>query len=408
MIDQLHKTLETYYPEMVELRRTLHQHPELSFEEEQTPAMIADYLEKLGVEVKRNVGGRGVVGYIRGAKPGKTVALRADFDALPIQEETGLPFASKTPGVMHACGHDGHTATLLVVAKVLMENQQNLEGTVVLIHQFAEELAPGGAIAMISDGCLEGVDAIFGTHLWSTMPLGEIGYRRDAIMAAADRFEIDFKGRGGHGASPHETVDAIAVGTSVVQNLQHIVSRNVDPLKSAVLSVGSFHAGGAFNVIADSAKIVGTVRTFETDVQDMMIERMEQVTKGVSDAMGATYDFLYKKGYPAVINDPFETDRFVGTATKLQGEDLVKEMAPVMGGEDFAYYLQHVPGTFFFTGAGNVEKGIVYPHHHPKFDFDESAMLVAAKLLLSVALDFLSDKNSSLLKTQSKEADATS
>ncbi|MDV2683424.1 M20 family metallopeptidase [Alkalihalophilus lindianensis] len=400
MIEKLHKSLESYYSEMVELRRTLHQHPELSFEEVKTPELIADYLEALGVEVKRNVGGRGVVGYIRGGKPGKTVALRADFDALPIEEETGLSFASKVPGVMHACGHDGHTATLLVVAKVLMKHQQDLEGTVVLIHQFAEELAPGGAIAMIEDGCLEGVDAIFGTHLWSTMPLGEIGYRRDAIMAAADRFEIEFHGRGGHGASPHETIDAIAVGTSVVQNLQHIVSRNVDPLKSAVLSVGSFHAGGAFNVIADRAKVVGTVRTFESEVQDMMIERLEQVTKGVCDAMGATYQFEYKKGYPAVINDPLETDRFVRVAIDLQGEELVKEMAPVMGGEDFAYYLQHVPGTFFFTGAGNVDQGIIYPHHHPKFDFDESAMLVAGKLLTSAAIDFLLNSTKENLHSQ--------
>ncbi|WP_431308971.1 M20 family metallopeptidase [Halalkalibacter lacteus] len=388
MLESFLHRLEELYPEMVELRRMLHARPELSFQEEQTPTMIADYLERLGVDVVRGVGGRGVVGYIKGGKPGKTVALRADFDALPIQEETGLPFASKTAGVMHACGHDGHTATLLVLAKVLMERRDQLAGTVVLIHQFAEELAPGGAIEMIRNGCLKGVDAIYGTHLWSTMPLGQIGYRQGPIMAAADRFELVIRGRGGHGASPHETVDSIAVAASVVSQLQHIVSRNIDPLKSAVVSIGSFHAGGAFNVIADSATIVGTVRTFDSAVQDFIAERIEQITKGICEAMGAEYSFKYKKGYPAVVNDPIETEHFAQVAKSIQEESLVHEMEPVMGGEDFSYYLQHVPGTFFFTGAGNVEKGIVYPHHHPKFDFDEGAMLIAAKCLGKAVLDF--------------------
>ncbi|TWI54608.1 M20 family metallopeptidase [Halalkalibacter nanhaiisediminis] len=390
MVEWLMKRLEDLYPEMVELRRIFHAEPELSFEEEKTPERIADYLEHLGIEVKRGVGGRGVVGYIRGGKSGKTVALRADFDALPIQEETGLPFASKRPGVMHACGHDGHTATMLVLAKALVEQRDKLEGTVVLIHQFAEELAPGGAIAMIEDGCLEGVDAIYGTHLWSPMPLGEVRYRHGAIMAAADRFDLVIHGRGGHGASPHETIDSIAVASSIILQLQHIVSRNVNPLKSAVLSIGSFHAGGAFNVIADSASIVGTVRTFDPEIQEMIIKRIEEVIKGICDAMGATYTLDYKKGYPAVVNDPYETNRFVELAKTVHAKELVFEMEPVMGGEDFAYYLQHVPGTFFFTGAGNEEKGIVYPHHHPKFDFDEAAMLIAAKCLGRAAIGFLS------------------
>ncbi|WP_315614021.1 M20 family metallopeptidase [Alkalihalobacillus sp. MEB130] len=399
MIDKMLTRLEALYPEMVELRRTLHAEPELSFEEVKTPTMIADYLEQLGVMVKRNVGGRGVVGYIQGGKPGKTVALRADFDALPIQEETGLPFSSNHPGIMHACGHDGHTATLLVLAKVLMEYRDQLEGTVVLIHQFAEELAPGGAIEMIKDGCLDGIDAIYGTHLWSTMPLGQVGYRQGPIMAAADRFEIEVAGRGGHGASPHETVDSIAVAASIVTQLQHIVSRNVDPLKSAVVSVGSFHAGGAFNVIADKATIVGTVRTFDPVVQEFIIERMEQVVKGMCEAMGASYSFNYKKGYPAVINDSKETNYFVQAAREVEDEIELFEMEPVMGGEDFAYYLQQVPGTFFFTGAGNEEEGIVYPHHHPKFDFDERAMLVAAKCLGKAALEFL-NRNKKLMQKE--------
>ncbi|WP_088102248.1 M20 family metallopeptidase [Halalkalibacter urbisdiaboli] len=392
MIENLYQRLEECFGEMVDLRRMLHQEPELSFKEEKTPRMIADYLVKLGVEVKCGVGGRGVVGYIKGGKPGKTVALRADFDALPIQEETGLPFASKNPGVMHACGHDGHTATLLVVAKVLMEHQEKLQGTVVLIHQFAEEIAPGGAIEMIKDGCLDGVDAIYGTHLWSTMPLGDIGYCPGPIMAAADRFEIKVHGRGGHGASPHETVDAIAVASSVVQSLQHIVSRNVNPLKSAVVSVGAFHAGGPFNVIADTATLIGTVRTFDPEIQQLVIERIEQTTKGICDAMGATYAYNYEKGYPALVNDPEETRLFAEFADGVHPNTHVYQMEPIMGGEDFSYYVKEVPGTFFFTGAGNKEEGIMYPHHHPKFDFDERAMLIAAKLLAGNAIRFL-DRN---------------
>lgn len=389
MVEQMFRRLEQLFPEMVDIRRLLHEQPELSFHEEKTPQMIADYLERLGIEVQRGVGGRGVVGYIKGDKPGKTVALRADFDALPIQEETNLPFSSKNPGVMHACGHDGHTATLLVLAKVLVELRAELKGTVVLIHQFAEELAPGGAIEMIKDGCLEGVDAIYGTHLWSPLPVGDIAYCSGPMMAASDRFDLTIQGRGGHGASPHETVDSITVGAAVVGQLQHIVSRNVDPLKAAVVTVGSFHSGGAFNVIADSATIVGTVRTFDPEVQELIIARMEQITKGICDAMNATYTLSYKKGYPAVINDPSETEAFVSSTKEFYNDEKIYEIDPVMGGEDFAYYLQHVPGTFFFTGAGNEEKGIIYPHHHPKFDFDEEAMLVAAKCLGKAAIDFL-------------------
>jgi amidohydrolase len=230
------------------------------------------------------------------------------------------------------------------------------------------------------------------------MPLGQIGYRQGPIMAAADRFELLIRGQGGHGAIPHETVDSITVAASVVNQLQYIVSRNIDPLKSAVVSIGSLHAGGAFNVIADSAEIVGTVRTFDSAIQDLIIDRIEQITKGICEAMGAEYSYRYKKGYPTVVNDPVETKYFVQAAKSVQDERLVHEMEAVMGGEDFSYYLQHVPGTFFFTGAGNVDKGIVYPHHHPKFDFDEKAMLLAAKCLGKAALDFLHRSQSSSVK----------
>ena len=391
MIQQLWNRLEQLYSETVGLRRYFHQYPELSFQEEMTPRKIADYLKNLGIEVKTGVGGRGVVGTIYGEKPGKTVALRADFDALPIHDEKTVPYRSKVPGVMHACGHDAHTATLLTVAKVLQENRHLLKGNVVLIHQFAEEVAPGGAIAMIEDGCLDEVDVIFGTHLWSAFPIGTVGYRKGAIMAAADKFTVTIHGKGGHGAVPHETVDSIIVGTTYVQWLQQIVSRRVNPLTPAVVTVGSFHAGSAFNVIADKATIVGTVRTFDESTQQLIIQEMENYLKSLCQSVGASYQFEYEKGYPVVRNHAKEADFLVQWAKKVVGTENVFEMEPLMGGEDFAYYLQKVPGAFFFTGAGNPEISADYPHHHPKFDIDERAMLNAAKILISATVSYLNE-----------------
>ncbi|WP_141430857.1 M20 family metallopeptidase [Bacillus sp. 03113] len=388
--------LEEIFPEMVELRRYFHQYPELSFQEVNTAAKIAEYLKDLGIEVKTGVGGNGVVGYIKGGKPGKTVALRADFDALPLQDEKGVEYKSKVPGVMHACGHDAHTSTLLGIAKVLSEAKDDLNGNVVLIHQFGEEISPGGAKPMIEAGCLDGVDAIFGTHLWSTIPVGEIGYRSGPIMAAADKFEIKLFGKGGHGSAPHQTVDSIVLGTTIIQQLQQIVSRRVDPLKPAVLSVGKFHSGNAFNIIADSAEIEGTVRTFDTDVQDFIIAEMEKVIKTTCEGFGATYEFNFLKGYPAVVNHPAETDLIVQHAIPIIGGENVKEVTPIMGGEDFAYYLEKVPGTFILTGAGSEESGAIYPHHHPKFNIDEKSMLIAAKILLSTSIGYLNKESAGL------------
>jgi amidohydrolase len=383
------KKLDELYDEMVDIRRHLHQHPELSFEEVETPSFIASYHEKLGHEVRTEVGERGIVAILRGGKSGKTVALRADFDALPIQEERDVPYKSKVDGVMHACGHDGHTATLLVLARVLNSIKDEIEGDIVFIHQHAEELPPGGAIAMIQDGCLDNVDVVFGTHLWATGPLGKIGYRSGPTMAAADRFEIKIKGKGGHGAQPHLTKDAILVGTQLINNLQQLVSRRVNPLDSAVLSVGSFEAKNAYNVIADTAHIGGTVRTFNEDVRNLMEREMERVVKGTSITADTDYEFLYKRGYPATVNHRKETEFVAEIAKSIPGVTGVKESEPHMGGEDFAYYLQHVPGTFFFTGAQNPKWEETYPHHHPKFDIDERAMLIAAKTLGAVTLSYL-------------------
>nr|WP_214812206.1 M20 family metallopeptidase [Exiguobacterium sp. s127] len=371
---------------MVERRRYLHQHPELSFHEVETPNYIASRLEELGIEVRRNVGGRGVVGTIRGGKPGKTVALRADFDALPIQDEKTVDYRSTVPGVMHACGHDGHTATLLAVAEVLASQKEQLTGNVVLIHQHAEEVVPGGAREMIADGCLDGVDVIFGTHLWSTTQLGTIGTRVGPVMAAADKFELTLFGRGGHGAKPHETIDAVLLGATIVKELQSIVSRRLDPLQQAVLTIGTLHAGNTFNVIADRAQLTGTVRTFDETVAQKIVSEMERTIKGICDAAGATYTFHYETGYPAVINDLVETRFLEAVARDVIGDTSVFEIDPTMGGEDFAYYLKEVPGTFFFTGAGDASH---YPHHHPRFDFEEPAMVDAAKILVEATLRYL-------------------
>jgi amidohydrolase len=394
MVKNLFNRLEELFPTLVEFRRDMHMYPELSFHEEQTPKKIASFLSELGLEVRTGVGGKGVVALLKGGKPGKTVGLRADFDALPIQDEKDVPYKSKVPGVMHACGHDIHTAALLGVAKVLSEVKEELEGNVVFIHQFAEELAPGGAKPMIEDGCLDGVDVIYGAHVWSSFPLGTVGLNEGFTMAASDSFEIEVLGQGGHGATPHLTVDSLVVASQLVLNLQQIVSRRVDPLKPAVVTVGSFHSGEAFNVIPNTAKLKGTVRTFDDDVRDQIEEAIGQITKATCDSSGAKANYTYGRGYPALWNHPEETDQVEALAQEIVGKENVTRMVPIMGGEDFAYYLQKVPGTFFFVGGGNPEIQATYPHHHPMFNVDERSMLVTGKVFIASVLNYLSKGDS--------------
>jgi len=397
MLDSWLAEIEAMYEQMVEWRRHLHQYPELSFQEVETPRMIAGILQRYGIEVETHVGGRGVVGTIRGAKPGKTIALRADFDALPIPDEKDVPYKSRVSGVMHACGHDGHTATLLAVAKVLSDNRDKLCGNVVLLHQHAEELHPGGAIGMIEDGCLDGVDVVFGTHLTSQAPTGTYLYAKGYAMAAADAFEIKIQGKGGHGASPHETVDAVAIGAQLVNQLQYIVSRQINPQKAAVLSVGSFHAGHAGNVIADSAILKGTVRSFDENVREHMQREVTHIVAGISQALHADCQLTYTAGYPAVYNHPEEADAFLEAVRRFADESRVVEMAPIMGSEDFAYYLRERPGMFFFTGARNEASGAKYPHHHPLFDIDEQALVHAAKALVALVYHYAVEKETDLV-----------
>ncbi|MEN1970252.1 M20 family metallopeptidase [Lentibacillus sp. N15] len=386
MRENIHEAIDDLYPEMVKIRRYLHQHPELSFAETETAKFIAGYYKELGIPYQTNIGANGVIATLKGGKSGKTVCLRADFDALPIQEENDVPYKSTVDGVMHACGHDGHTAQLLALAKAVQAFQEELPGTIIFLHQHAEEYAPGGAKPMIESGALDGIDAVFGTHLWATTPFGVLQTAKTAFMAGADRFEITIQGKGGHGAYPHETKDSLVIGSQLITQLQQIVARRIDPLKTAVITVGKFEGGSAFNVIADKAKLLGTVRYFDPAIQDQIITEMENSIKGACIASGATYEFNYRKGYPPLINHPEEVELVLKVGNELPDVVSSDEVPPVMAGEDFAYYMLERPGAFFFTGA---QKGDdPYPHHHPKFDINEGAMPIAAKTLIDVYLKY--------------------
>ncbi|WP_027963856.1 M20 metallopeptidase family protein [Halalkalibacillus halophilus] len=380
MWDQLYEKIDTLYDRMVEDRRYLHQHPELSFEEKETAAFIAKRYDELGIPYQNNIGGYGLIAKIEGGKPGKTVALRADFDALPIQEENDVPYKSKVDGKMHACGHDGHTASLLAVAEAALEFKEELPGTLVFIHQPAEEYAPGGAKPMIEEGALEGVDAVFGTHLWSNTKLNEIETTSGPFMAGADRFKITFQGKGGHGAMPQQTKDPVVMAGQAIVELQQVVSRRINPLSPAVLTIGKIEGGNAFNVIPDTTALTGTVRILDKDVQDEIIEEMHKILKGIAVSYDAEYELDYVKGYPPVVNHETEVNYYLHDGNQIPGVLSVRDVEPIMGGEDFAYYLEERPGAFFFTGA-QIE-GHAYPHHHPKFNIDERALPTAAKALM--------------------------
>ena len=387
MKQSLFSRLEEIYPELVDIRRDLHMNPELSFQETRTPKLIAEYHQKLGLDVRTNVGSRGVVATLHGAKPGRTVALRADFDALPINDEKDVPFKSTIPGIMHACGHDIHTAGLLGVAKVLSEVREQLTGNIVFIHQFAEEVTPGGAAPMIEDNCLNGVDVIYGAHVHSPAPYGTVGTVTGPAMAAGDTFDITIHGKGGHGAMPHTAVDPIVVASHLILALQQIASRQTVPLKSVVVTVGSIHGGSAPNIIPESVELSGTLRAFDAEVQEASIAAIHRMVEQVCSTFGATGELRYNRGYPAVINHAAQTELVTRVARDVVGAENVVNQEPTMGGEDFAYYLQKVPGTFFFTGGGNPDLNATYPHHHPRFDVDERSMLVTGKVFIGAVLE---------------------
>jgi len=370
----MNETVERGFAEMVEWRRYLHRNPELSYGEKETAAFVADKLESFGIEVRRNIGGHGLIGTVRGSLPGRTIALRADMDALPIREESRAEYVSQRDGIMHACGHDGHTAALLAVARYFAERRPTLRGEVRLLFQASEEVCPGGARPLIEHGALEGVDAVYGVHLWTPLPIGTVASTAGPMMASTDEFFIDITGRGGHGGMPHETVDSIVAASALVMQLQTVVSRSVDPLRPAVLSIGTINGGFAQNVVAEKTRITGTIR-----------RRIEEMSRQIAEAYGASAEVDYLVGYPALVNHASEAERFFRVAPAALPGFAVEKAVPLMPAEDFAYYLEERPGCFMLVGAGNSEKGFVYPHHHPKFDFDESAMKASAALLIAMA-----------------------
>ncbi|TYQ28338.1 amidohydrolase [Pseudanabaena sp. UWO311] len=378
---------------LVQWRRDFHRFPELGFKEKRTANAIAEKLTAWGIPHQTGIAQTGLVATITGTKKGnnKVLAIRADMDALPIQEENIVSYKSQIDGLMHACGHDGHTAIAIGTAKYLWENRDRFSGTVKIIFQPAEE-GPGGAKPMIESGVLENpkVDALIGLHLWNSLPLGTVGVRAGALMAATEFFHCKIFGRGGHGALPHQTIDSILVAAQVVNTIHTIVSRNVSPIESAVISIGEFHAGTATNIIADSARISGTVRFFNPEVGVKLALRLEEAIAGVCAAHGATYELKYTKLYPPVINDYAiaELVRSVAETVIETPAGIVPE-CQTMGGEDVSFFLEAVPGCYFFLGSANPDKGLAYPHHHPRFNFDETALATGVEIFARCVEKFL-------------------
>ena len=372
------------------LRRDFHVHPELGFEEVRTAGIVAEELKQLGIEVSTGIGKTGVIGIIEGNGPGPVVLIRFDMDALPITEETGAEYASQTPGVMHACGHDGHTAVGLSVAKVLHKHQDKWAGTVKLVFQPAEE-GLGGAREMVKGGVLENPrpDFSLGMHVWNDRPLGQIAATSGPAMAAAELFTIKITGKGAHGASPHLGQDPIVAAAQIVTALQSIVARNVDPLETAVVSVTAVNGGTAFNVIPPAVEMKGTIRTYLPEVREMVLRRTEEIVHGVAESMGCTAEISIEEVTPAVINDARLAEIVNQTRMEVLPETEDISGLRTMGSEDMAFLMDDIPGCYVFVGSNNPDKGLVYGHHHPKFDFDEQALIDGVALVSASAVAVL-------------------
>jgi len=374
-------------------RRDLHAHPELAFEERRTAGIVAATLGELGCEVRTGVAQTGVIGLLSGGKPGPTVMVRVDMDALPIREISDAPYVSQVPGVMHACGHDGHVAVGLGAATLLARHAAELPGQVLLLFQPAEE-GLGGARAVIADRALEDPTpaAAFGLHLWNTMPLGRVAAQAGPLMAAADVLRIVIRGKGGHGALPHEAVDAIAVTGQVLSALQTIVSRNVDPQETAVLTIGTVHGGSKYNVIAETVEMQGTIRTFSATVRETVVTRLKVLLDGVTAGFGARYTLEITDITRAVVNDGAMAEIARLSANQVVGAKNVVWQPPFMVSEDFSEYAERMPACFMLLGSGNPGIGLAEPHHSPRFDFDEDALPLGAALLATAATRFLHER----------------
>jgi amidohydrolase len=368
--------------DLIALRRAIHQEPELAFEERRTAARVSSFLGgRPGLTLRNGVGGTGVVATMRESS-GPSVLLRVDMDGLPIHETTGAPYASRTPGVMHACGHDGHVAMGAVAARLLAERRPT--GTVHVLFQPAEE-GQGGAEAVAADGVMDGIDRVIGIHLWNELPVGIIGVKAGPLMAAVDRFKITVTGRGGHGAAPHRSADPIVAAAHVVTALQTIVSREVSPLASAIVTVGTLHGGSAFNVIPEDVVLTGTLRTFDAALRRSMLERLQRIASGVAGGLGCRAVVQVETGSAAVVNDPAVAEIARRAAAAVVGDAKVVAPESTMGGEDVSVYLDRAPGCFVFIGSANAARGLSEPHHSPRFDFDEDALAVGCEFLVRAA-----------------------
>lgn len=393
LLARMKELANAQHAELVNIRRHLHENPELGFEEVATAQYIADYLAGLGLEVTSQVAKTGVVALLRGARPGKTVAIRADMDALPIQELNEVPYKSKHPGKMHACGHDAHVAAAIGAARILWELRDQINGNVKFIFQPAEE-APGGAEPMIAAGVLENpaVDAIIGGHVWGSLESGIIEVMSGPTMASSDIIRLKIIGKGGHAAQPHTTIDPIVIASEIVGALQKIVSRQTDPFEAVVISICSFHAGDVFNVIPHSAYLEGAVRTLNNELRQELPHKIEKIIRGITEPYGATYELDYYLGYPVTVNDPGVTETVRKAAVSVLGADKVRVAARAsMGGEDYAYFLNKVPGTYIRIGTRNPEKGICQEMHHPRFDIDEAVLELTPVVYAQAAFDLLAE-----------------
>ncbi|MGM0411179.1 MAG: M20 metallopeptidase family protein [Bacillota bacterium] len=387
----LKKLIKRYEEEVIKIRRDLHKHPEVGFDLQRTANKVANILEKLDFKVERNIAKSGVVGLLKGDNDGPTVALRADMDALPMKEENDFDFASVEEEKMHACGHDGHTAILLGVAMVLSEIKDEINGNVKLIFQPAEE-GPGGADPMIKEGVLENpkVDAIFGLHIWLEIDAGKVGVKNGPLFASIDEVDIDIKGDSAHGASPHQGVDAVVVAADLIKSLQSIISRKVDPIDSAVITIGKIEGGFVRNVIADNVRLEATIRSLNPEVRKLLEEEIKKKVKNICLANDADYEIDYRNLYPPLQNNKEMNSLVKNNAIDVVGKEKVIDVKePTMGGEDYAYFLKEVPGTFFLLGGRNEKKGITAPHHNSYFNFDEDIMVDGIEIMVKSVLDFL-------------------
>lgn len=387
MDDYIKDEILSLKDEMIQIRRDFHQHPELGMEEKRTSENIAKRLGELGLEVKTSIGRTGVVGLLKGKNSGRTVLLRADMDALPIHEKNNVPYRSRNDGIMHACGHDGHMAILLTVAKILNAHRKDLTGRIKFVFSPGEE-GFAGARFMIEDGALKDpqVDAAFALHLMTSIPIGFVALRSGPMMACMDSFTIKIKGKSGHAASPEEGADAILMSAQVISTLQSLISKEVSPMIPLVVHVGTIHGGNAFNIVAEHVELKGTVRTHDEILRKSMPERIDRIVKGVTEALRGTHKLDYKFDYPPVINDAVMTELVKGIGAQVVGGEQVLEVPSVMLSDDMGFFLKQVPGCYFFVGAGSAEKGFDQPHHNARFDFDEEALVVGAEVMIRVAL----------------------